>query len=55
MHLTLYCLTESSPEGAESPILALFSEKISAAHAEQEKSLAPNLVDEIKLLVVCLS
>ena len=54
MHLTLYSLVASNP-GAESPILAFFQEKIQTAHAEQQKSLAPNLVEEIKLLVVCLS
>lgn len=55
MNMTLFGLLQPSSAGEEPPVLELFESKLSAANVAQEKSLSPNLIEEIKLLVVCLS
>ena len=52
MYLTLYGLLKPTEREA---VISIFDSKITQAQSNQDKSLTPNVADEIKMLVVTIS
>jgi hypothetical protein len=52
MYLTLYGLLQP---GNQETVISIFDSKITQASINQEKSLTPNVADEIKMLIVAIS